>query len=80
METADLLKMAGFSTSGMAVLLIVWRVFKAVQGKKLVSNCCGRRAEVGVDIVSMTPRPALRRQETLGVQNEKDAPIPIRVS
>ena len=79
MDDTDLLKMAGLSTSGMAILLIVWRVLKSVQGKKFVSTCCGRKGEVGVDVVAMTPPPALAlrapqgglslaRLETVGVQ------------
>ena len=79
MDDTDLLKMAGLSTSGMAILLIVWRVLKSVQGKKLVSSCCGRKAEMGVDVVAMTPPPqlALRRLETVGVPH--DAPPPSQV-
>jgi len=69
MDDTDLLKMAGLSTSGMAILLIVWRVLKSVQGKKFVSTCCGRKGEMGVDVVAMTPPPALhlRRLETVGL-------------
>ena len=50
-----LLMNAGLTTSGVAILLIVYRVFKTIQGKKLVSSCCGRRVEVGLDVVPMTP-------------------------
>jgi hypothetical protein len=66
MDDATLMN-AGLSTTGVAILLIVYRLFKSVQGKKLVSNCCGRRAEVGIDVVSMTPPVTLRRLETVGV-------------
>lgn len=50
---------AGLSTTGVAILLIVYRLFKSMQGKKLVSTCCGRRAEMGMDVVEMTPRPVV---------------------
>lgn len=46
---------AGLTTSGVALVLIAYRFFKSIQGKKLVSSCCGRRMEVGVDVVPMTP-------------------------
>lgn len=71
-----LLMNAGLTTSGVAILLIVYRVFKTLQGKKLVSSCCGRRVEVGMDVVPMTPtivvqnplKPKpLERSETLGL-------------
>jgi hypothetical protein len=48
---------AGLSTTGVAILLIVVRVLKSLQGKKLVSTCCGRRGEMGMDVVAMTPTP-----------------------
>jgi hypothetical protein len=48
---------AGLSTTGVAILLIVVRVLKSLQGKKLVSTCCGRRGEMGMDVVEMTPTP-----------------------
>jgi hypothetical protein len=51
-----LLMNAGLSTTGVALLLIVYRLIKSVQGKKLVSSCCGRKIEVGVDVVPMTPQ------------------------
>ena len=55
MEDTDLLKMAGLSTSGVAILLIAWRFLKSLQGKKLVSSCCGHKGEMGVVVVNMTP-------------------------
>ena len=50
-----LLMNAGLTTSGVALVLIAYRIFKTIQGKKLVSSCCGRKMEVGVDVVPMTP-------------------------
>jgi hypothetical protein len=59
MEETDLLKMAGVSTTGIAILLILYRVIKFVQGKKLVSNCCGKKLEVGIDVAPMTPKETI---------------------
>ena len=56
MEETDLFKMAGVSTTGVAIVLIVYRVLKSIQGKKLVSNCCGKKLEVGVSVAPMTPK------------------------
>lgn len=67
-----LLMNAGLTTSGVALVLIAYRFFKSIQGKKLVSSCCGRRMEVGVDVVPMTP-PEIKVQvetsENLRVNN-----------
>lgn len=52
----DELKLAGFSTTGVAILLIAYRVFKAIQGKRLVSSCCGHKGEVGFQVEQMTPK------------------------
>jgi hypothetical protein len=69
-----LLMNAGLTTTGVALLLIAYRVFKLIQGKKLVSSCCGRRMEVGIDVLPMTPTRKdienplhLQRSETLGL-------------
>ena len=56
METTDLLKMAGLSTTGVAVILIVYRIAKSIMGKRLVSSCCGKKIDIGVDIQNMTPK------------------------
>lgn len=49
---------AGLTTTGVALLLIAYRVLKAIQGKKLVSDCCGKKMEVGFQVGEMTPLPA----------------------
>ena len=70
MDDIDLLKMAGVSTSGLAIILLVYRVLKSIRGKKFVSSCCGKKMEMGMDIQEMTPvvNPlALKRQETTGL-------------
>jgi hypothetical protein len=59
MDETTLLKSAGLTTSGIAIVLIVYRVFKLLAGKKLVSSCCGKRAEIGFDVVEMSPHPTL---------------------
>ena len=71
-----LLVNAGLSTTGVAILLIVYRLIKSVQGKKLVSSCCGKKMELGMDVVPMTPQHLaipvqenplqLKRLETVG--------------
>ena len=53
----DLLTSAGLSTTGVALLLLAYRILKSVKGKKLVSSCCGRKLELGMDVQEMTPQP-----------------------
>lgn len=68
MEDTDLLKMAGLSTSGVAILLIAWRFLKSLQGKKLVSSCCGHKGEMGMVVVNMTPLPDPRNVPELALR------------
>ena len=68
MEETDLLKMAGISTTGVAIILIIYRILKTVQGKKLVSSCCGKKIEVGVAVAPMTP---------VKTDEDKDGPLEI---
>ena len=51
-----LLLNAGLSTSGVAILLVVYRLLKSVKGKKLVSSCCGRKMDMGFDVTDLTPK------------------------
>lgn len=84
MEDTDLLKAAGFSTTGMAIVLVVYRILKSVKGKRFVSSCCGKKLEMGMDVEEMTPKGfaagattevvvanpiPLRRAETTGLQD-----------
>ena len=65
MDDADLMKLSGASAGTVAIVLLVYRVFKSVLGKKLVSNCCGRKMEVGIDVQQSTPR----EHQTLEIKN-----------
>lgn len=73
MEDTDLLKMAGLSTSGVAILLIAWRFVKSLQGKKLVSSCCGHKGEMGMVVVNMTPLPDPRTVPELALRTPATA-------
>lgn len=56
MDDTDILKMSGFSASGIAIVLLVYRILKHINGKKIRSRCCGRTMEVGVEVGDMTPK------------------------
>ena len=67
MET--LLIQTGLTTTGVAIVLIVWRVLKTASGKKLVSDCCGRKASIGFHIGEMTPieNPTVKKEDSLSI-------------
>jgi hypothetical protein len=56
MDDSDLLKLSGVSGGTIAIILLVYKILKSVMGKKLVSNCCGRKMEVGIDVQDSTPK------------------------
>ena len=53
---------AGVSTGSIAILYIIYRVLNAIKGHRLVSDCCGKFYEVGVDVRDMPPSPV--KQDT----------------
>lgn len=55
MDDLAMLKTAGFSTTGVVIALLVYKVLKMMNGKKFVSNCCSRKMEVGFQVAEMTP-------------------------
>ena len=44
---------AGISTSGVAIIFILYKVVKAIVNKKIVSSCCGQKMEMGVAVSDM---------------------------
>jgi hypothetical protein len=53
----ELLKMSGASAGTIAIVLVVYKILKSALGKRLISNCCGRKIEVGLDIKDSVPTP-----------------------
>ena len=52
---ANYLASAGVGSSTIAVLFLAYKVFKKLEGHKLVSNCCGKKTEVGFAVEDMSP-------------------------
>jgi hypothetical protein len=50
---------AGFSTSSIVLIGLIYKLGKATIGRRLISDCCGKNYEVGIDIRDMphSPRP-----------------------
>ena len=48
---------AGLTTSGVAILLILYRVIKYTKGHLLVSRCCGKKMEIGFDVKNVIETP-----------------------
>jgi hypothetical protein len=55
METT-LLQQSGMSAGLIAILLIMYRVLKSVNGNRIVSSCCGKKTELGFVIEPITPQ------------------------
>ena len=59
MDDSDLLKLSGMSAGTLSIILIIYKVLKSLQGKKLISQCCGKRYDVGFvvrDLETDTPK------------------------
>ena len=54
---AALLASAGVSTTTMAILFLTYKAFMMMKGHRLVSDCCGKKGEVGFDVREMPPSP-----------------------
>ena len=52
---ANYLASAGVGSSTIAVLFFAYKLFKKLNGHKLVSNCCGKKTEVGFAVEEMSP-------------------------
>ncbi len=63
MNDLDMLKTAGLSTTGLAILLLAYRVLKTLNGKKLTSRCCDRKMEVGFQVGDMSNTPKVETTE-----------------
>ena len=46
---------AGVGSSTIALLFLVYKLFNKFEGHKLVSNCCGKKAEMGFAVEEMSP-------------------------
>ena len=54
MDEAELFKMSGASAGTIAIVILLYKIGKSIVGKRLISNCCGRKVEVGLDIKDAT--------------------------
>ena len=81
MDDTDILKMSGLSASSLAIVLIIYKLLKSAVGKKLISNCCGRKLEVGVAVTNMptTPREEVRLEVQNPMTQEKNITPPVDV-
>jgi hypothetical protein len=74
METT-LLQQSGMSAGLIAILLIVYRVLKSVNGNRMVSSCCGKKSELGFVIEPITPPATLSQAPATLSQAQAQAPI-----
>jgi len=57
MDYNSALASVGVSTSTLLILGLIYKVFGMIRGRRLISDCCGRHLEVGVDVRDMPPTP-----------------------
>jgi len=57
MDYTSALASAGVSTTSIVVLGILYKLWQTIKGHRLVSDCCGRQYEVGIDVRDMPPTP-----------------------
>jgi hypothetical protein len=79
---ANMLASAGVSTTTMAVLFIAYKVFMKMKGHRIVSDCCGRKGELGFDVRDMPPTPPKEtesHQPHLPSVDEKPESLSVRV-
>ena len=50
----DILQQFGVTGSSLAIILIIYKLFKHFKGNVLVSKCCGKKVEVGFDVKQMS--------------------------
>jgi len=46
---------AGISSGVIVVLAVLYKIFCWMNGHKIVSDCCGKKTEVGFIVADMTP-------------------------
>ena len=54
---ANLLASAGVSSSSIIGLFVAYKIFQSIKGRRLVSDCCGKKLELGVDVREMVATP-----------------------
>ena len=70
---ASLLTSAGVSTSVIAGAIIAYKIFMSLKGHRMVSDCCGRKGEIGFDVRDMPPSPPKETQSLLSPLLSVDA-------
>ena len=63
---------AGISTTSIAVLYLLYKIVGTFCNHRYVSDCCGRRLELGVAVRDMAPSP----QEKPKNQSPRLSPVP----
>lgn len=72
MDSNDILNTAGVSTSGIAIIFVIYKLIKTMKGKRFVSSCCGKRMDVGIDVENMTPKTVLLPITSRGIARSVD--------
>ena len=52
---ATILASTGLGTSSIAIIFVLYQVLKRCNGHRLISDCCGKKTEVGFVVDELTP-------------------------
>jgi hypothetical protein len=63
MDETELFKMSGASAGTIAIILLIYRLLKSVSGKRFISTCCGKKAEIGFEVKDALPTPKQSNDE-----------------
>jgi hypothetical protein len=63
MESA--LTTAGLSTSSVVILALLYKGLVMMKGRRLISDCCGRKGEVGFDVRAMPSSPDVKAPDAV---------------
>jgi len=55
MDTSTILATAGVSTTTIAILALLYSVWKYIEGHRFVSQCCKKKYKIGIAVEDFTP-------------------------
>jgi hypothetical protein len=58
MNDIELFKMSGLSAGTITILFLLYKLLKSTVGKRFISNCCGKKMEVGLEVREIHRSPS----------------------
>ena len=77
MDDFPSLQTVGLSSGTVAILFLLYRAFKLVNEKRLVSDCCGRKLELGIALREMPTTPETNNPPKVDAPAPQASPAPV---